>query len=102
MFNKQQPRTNYTLMVTKVSNGYVLCLLNDDGETVRTAVASSYALRDYSSHSFCSAVEELWNYAEKLDKAAEPVPPAIFSPVEADAVEYAVAPEIKESRESEL
>lgn len=100
-FNKQQPDTNYTLMVSKVSNGYVLSLLNDDGETVRTAVASNYALRDYASHSFCSAVEELWDYAEKLDKAAAPmppVPPAIFSPVEADAVEYAVA----EARESDL
>ena len=80
MFNKQQPDTNYTLMVSKVSNGYVLSLLNDDGETVRTAVASSYALRDYASHSFCSAVEELWDYADKLDKLdklATPLVPKI-------------------------
>ena len=93
MFTKQQPDTNYTLMVTKVSNGYVLCLLNDDGETVRTAVASSYALRDYSSHSFCSAVEELWDYAEKLER--DNTPPV---PMPADSAESSVA----EARETEL
>lgn len=97
MFNKQQPDTNYTLMVTKVSNGYVLCLLNDDGETVRTAVASSYALRDYSSHSFCSAVEELWDYADKLDKAAAPLTP------EEDAeIDKLIAVSVAEAREAEL
>lgn len=93
MFTKQQPDTNYTLMVTKVSNGYVLCLLNDDGETVRTAVASSYALRDYSSHSFCSAVEELWDYAEKLERDNTPQ-----VPMPADSAESSVA----EARETEL
>jgi hypothetical protein len=106
-FNTKQEGTNYTLMISKVSNGYVLQLLNEDGETVRSAIASEYAVRDYSSYALCSAIEELWSYAEKLSKAAEPVPPAIFSPVEADAVSYAVAEvdavdTVAEAKESEL
>ena len=74
-FNTKQEDTNYTLMIARVSNGYVLHLLNEDGETVRSAIASEYAVRDYSSNSLCSAIEELWDYAEKLTKAAEPQVP---------------------------
>jgi hypothetical protein len=74
-FNTKQEDTNYTLMITKVSNGYVLHLLNNDGETVRSAIASEYAIRDYSSYSLCSAMEELWSYAEELEEAAKPQVP---------------------------
>jgi hypothetical protein len=71
-FNTKQEDTNYTLMISKVSNGYVLHLLNEDGETVRSAIASEYAIRDYSSYSLCSAIEELWSYAEKLERDKQP------------------------------
>jgi len=70
-FNTKQSDTNYTIMIDRVSNGYMLHLLNSDGETVRSAIASEYAVRDYSSYSLCSALEELWAYAEKLNKQAE-------------------------------
>jgi hypothetical protein len=113
-FNTKQEDTNYTLMITRVSNGYVIHLLNEDGETVRSAIASEYAIRDYSSYSLCSAIEELWGYAEKLERDKRPVPAATFSPVEADAVSYAtdyrpspgvgeaVADPMPEAKESEL
>lgn len=71
-FNTKQEDTNYTLMISKVSNGYVLHLLNNDGETVRSAIASEYAIRDYGSSSLCSAIEELWSYAEKLERDKQP------------------------------
>lgn len=69
-FIPKQPGVNYTVMVTKVANGYILNLLDDDGETIRTTIASEYNTRDYTSFSLCSALEALWNYAEKLAKAA--------------------------------
>lgn len=75
-FNTKQEDTNYTLMISKVSNGYVLHLLDAEGGTVRSAIAAEYSIRDYSSYALCSAIEELWNYAERLSKATEPVPPA--------------------------
>ena len=73
-FNTKQEDTNYTLMIAKVSNGYVLHLLNDDGETVRTAIASDYAIRDYSSYSLCAAIETLWDWAEKLNPVVTDAP----------------------------
>ena len=120
-FNTKQEDTNYTLMISKVSNGYVLHLLNNDGETVRSAIASEYAVRDYSSYSFCSAVEHLWDYAEKLEKdkvaldaelAANfdtvPTHPSdvtlqqLIADADAAMVAKAAAMEIAEAKESEL
>jgi len=101
-FNTKQEDTNYTLMISKVSNGYVLHLLNEDGETVRSAIASEYSVRDYSSYSLCSAIEELWSYAEKLEKAAKPQVTIVSGlmpvPDMGTAVYCAdIAPEAKES-----
>jgi hypothetical protein len=85
--------TNYTLMVNKVQNGYILTLLNEDGETVRTLIASRYSLRDYSEYSFCSAVEAMWEYADSLV-----APAAVNTPTLDPTMEVL----IKEHKESEL
>ena len=99
-FNKQQPRTNYTVMVTKVSNGFILCLLNGEGEPVREAIASEYGLRDYSNYNFVTALESLYDYAEQLEKANQPLVAVPHAPdvTLAALLEEAVA----EAREAEL
>ena len=71
-FNKQQLAVNYTVMVTKAANGFILQLLNEDGETIMTAIASDCGLRDYSSYNFVTAMESLWEYAEQLERAKLP------------------------------
>ena len=71
-FNKQQLAVNYTVMVTKAANGFILQLLNEDGETIMTAIASNDSLRGYSTADFIKAVESLWEYAEQLDRANRP------------------------------
>lgn len=91
-FTPKQPVTNYTIMINKVENGYILHLLNDDGETVRTLIAARYSLRDYSEYSFCSAIEALWDYAESLNKTAQ-------EPMLDEAAQESI---MKEAKESEL
>jgi hypothetical protein len=68
MFNTKQEYTTYTVMINRAANGFILQLLDSDGEIARTAIATEYGIRDYSSNSLCSAIEELWGYAEKLVK----------------------------------
>lgn len=70
-FTTKQLGVNYTVMITKAANGYILNLLDANGETVRTTIATDYNVRDYASTSLCTALEALWDYAETLANAAK-------------------------------
>ena len=116
-FNTKQPAVNYTVMVTKAANGYVLLLLNADGETIMTAIASEYGMRDYSNYNFITAMEALWDYAEQLEKDKQALAKELAEelaenfdtvPHESDVTmqqlldEHVAAESIAESKESEL
>jgi len=73
-FNPKQNSTNYTLIIDKVANGYLLQLLDIDGYVVVHAVADDSIIRGYSTHALGAVVESMWEYAETLGnitKAAE-------------------------------
>lgn len=97
-FNKQQPAVNYTVMVTKAANGFILQLLNEDGETGMTAIASEYGLRDYSNYNFVTAMESLWDYAEQLELAKRP---QVAVPVDT-TMQQLLDEHVAEARESAL
>jgi len=65
-FNLKQNGTNYTLMIDKVSNGYLLQLLDVNGYVVAHAVADDSTIRGYSAHALGAVIESLWEYAETL------------------------------------
>ena len=73
-FNLKQNSTNYTLMIDKVANGYLLQLLDVDGYVVAQAVADDSAIRGYSEHSLGAIIESLWEYAETLGNITKNTP----------------------------
>lgn len=97
-FNKQQPAVNYTVMVTKAANGYIIQQLNEDGETIMTAIASNDSLRGYSNYNFVTAMESLWEYAEQLELAKRPL---VAMPVDT-TMQQLLDEHVAEARESAL
>lgn len=80
--------SKHTIMISPAANGYILTLLDEDGETLGTAVAGNTDLRGYSKHCLITAIETL----------QDSVNPVVPSNPAAELLSIA----IKEARESEL
>lgn len=53
-------QTGQSLIVTQVANGYLLNLVDEDGNTVDTYVATDTNLRGYGSCDLATAIENIF------------------------------------------
>lgn len=63
-----------TLMITQVSNGYVLVLCDEDSNEIDTAIAPKTDTRGYGSCSLVTAIEDI--FERNVPKAIAELPVA--------------------------